>query len=969
MPGSAEFGLLGPLLVRSGGTVIPVRRGHERALLAGLLLEANRVVSVERLAETLWGPMPPPSASATIRNYVRRLRQSLGESVRARISTQPRGYLIHVADSELDLARFEELVASARAAARGGAWECAADAAGAALALWRGEPLADIESATLRLREVPRLAELRLQALEARLNADLYLGRDGEVVAELQRLVAAHPLRERLHALLMLALYRCGRQSDALAAYQRVRAMLVEELGAEPGAELARLHQRILAADPALELPQPAGVASGTSVGGVPDVAGPGGVGGAVSQVPRQLPAAVACFTGRTGELAAMQQILDCAVGDAPGAVVICAIGGTAGVGKTALALQWAHRIAGRFGDGQLYVNLRGFGPDSTPAAPAEVIRGFLDALGVPASLIPPSPEAQAGLYRSLLADRQMLILLDNARDEQQVRPLLPASPASLVIVTSRSQLAGLAAADGAHLLTLDVLSHAEATQMLTARIGTRRAAAEPEAVIEIAALCALLPLALAVTAARAAARPTFPLAALASELRDSHSRLDVLDAGEPAARVRAVFSWSYQRLSPTAARMFRLLGLHPGRDISTGAAASLAGVPPGRARQDLAELTRAHLITEHTPGRYASHDLLRAYATGKAHTTDSDADRHEATGRVLDHYLHTAHTAAYLLTPSRAPITLAPPRPGVTPGHLASYEPALAWFEAEHHVLLAAITLAAQAGFAIHAWQIPWTMSDFLDWRGHWHEKAGIQRIAVDAATRAGDIAGQAESRRLLAVACSSLGDYEQALAHLPACLKLYQQLGDSSGQAHTHQALGWVAMSQGRHAEALRHAGQAGRLYELIGNQAGQADMLNAAGWCHAQLGDYQQARSFCQQAVSLHHQAGDRYREAHVWDSLGYAEHYLGNLTRAATCYGHALDIFRERRDRYHEATVLTHLGDTHHTSGDLRQARDALQQALAILDDLHHRDASQVRAKLAAVDGHPPLEAAAARPADR
>jgi transcriptional regulator with XRE-family HTH domain len=401
-----------------------------------------------------------------------------------------------------------------------------------------------------------------------------------------------------------------------------------------------------------------------------PESAGPGGT---TAAVPRQLPAAVPDFTGRAAELRALTRMLDEAGASAPGTVVISAIGGTAGVGKTALALHWAHQVARRFPDGQLHVNLRGFDPAGTPATPATAIRRFLDALGVPPERIPPAPEAQENLYRSLLADKRMLIVLDNARDEQQVRPLLPASPASLVLVTSRNQLAGLAAADGARLVSLDAFTHDEAVQLLTARVGTSRAAAEPEAIDEIAGLCACLPLALAVAAARASARPRFPLTALAAELRDATRRLDALESGDPTASVRAVFSWSYRQLSPEPAWMFRLLGLHPGPDISVPAAVSLAGTTEPEARRMLSELTRHCLIAEHIPGRYAFHDLLRAYAATQAREWDSEPDRAAAAVRVLDHYLHTANAAVTLLDTMDEPITVAAPQSGVTPEPLAS--------------------------------------------------------------------------------------------------------------------------------------------------------------------------------------------------------------------------------------------------------------------------------------------------------
>jgi tetratricopeptide (TPR) repeat protein/DNA-binding XRE family transcriptional regulator len=672
--------------------------------------------------------------------------------------------------------------------------------------------------------------------------------------------------------------------------------------------------------------------------------------------VPRQLPGAVSHFTGRAAELAALTGLLDQAGPVAPGTVVISAIGGTAGVGKTALALHWAHQVAARFPDGQLYVNLRGFDPSGTPATAAEAIRGFLHALNVPAGSIPASPVAQAGLYRSLLSGQRMLIVLDNARDEQQVRPLLPASPASQVIVTSRNQLSGLAAAEGARLVTLDVPSHAEAAHMLTARLGAARAAAEPAAVDRIAGLCACLPLALAVAAARAAARPRFPLAALADELADAAGRLDALDAGDPGSSVRAVFSWSCRQLSGEAARMFRLLGLHPGPDISVPGAASLAGMAEAGARRLLHQLARAHLIAEHLPGRYAFHDLLRAYAAEQARHTGSGDEGHAAIGRVLDHYLHTAAGAARLLDPAMEPVALAPPRPGAAAGKPADYRQARAWFEAEHQVLLAAVSLAAGSGLDAHAWQLPWAMTDFLQACGHWQEWAATQRTALAAANRLGDAAAQAVSSRLLASAWTDLGDHDRALGLYATSLTLYQRLGNRRGQAKIHHSLCALAERQGRYADALGHSEQALRLFKAIGDKPSEAATLNSVGWCHGLLGDYQQARVCCRQALILTAEIGDRWTEGCVWDSVGYAEHHLGNLAEAAACYQRALSILRESGARVSEAGTLTRLGDTRHAAGELAQAGQAWRRALAILEDLQHPDADQVRAKLARTNHH-------------
>ncbi len=937
---ATEFLLLGPLAVRAEGVPVPIHGAKHRAVLAALLLRANEVVTVDDLAEVLWGEDLPSSARTVVQNYVMRLRRALG-AAGSRITTQPRGYLIRVEPGELDLDRFEDLLRQARAAARQARWPDAAGQGAAALALWRGEPLVDVGSDLLAARQGSRLAELRLQALETRFDAELQLGQHREVISELRQLAAGHPLRERLHLLLMLALYRDGRQGEALAAYRHARNVLIEELGAEPGPDLQQLHRQILAADPALER-------RGMGVSALAPTA-------PVRPVPRQLPAAVAGFSGRTAEMAALTRILDDADGDAaPGTVVISAIEGTAGVGKTALALHWAHQVADRFTDGQLYVNLRGYDPSGTRVAPEAAIRGFLDALGVPPGQIPPTPEAQAGLYRSLLSGKRVLIVADNAQDEQQVRPLLPASPASLVLVTSRSQLAGLGAVERARLLTLDVLSHGEAVQMLTARLGADRAAAEPDAVDRIASLCACLPLALAVAAARGAARPGFPLAALVGELADSAGLLDALDACDPAASVRAVFSWSTRQVSGEAAPMFRLLGVHPGPDITAAAAASLAGIPEADARRQLRELTWAHLIAEDVPGRFAFHDLLRAYAAEQADDADDESARDGAVGRVLDHYLHTAASGARLLNPVLEPVVLVPPRPGAAPEQPADYSLAQAWFEAEHQVLLAAVTLAAGSGFDVHAWQLPWAMSPFLAARGYWQDWAATLRMALAAATRLGDAAAQALSGRLLAIACTDLGDHDQARGYHASSLALYERLGNRLGQAKIHQSLCMLAERQGRYADGLGHAEEALRLYQVIGDKASEAGALNAVGWCHGLLGDYQQARVLCRQAVTLCAGTGYRWLERAAWDSVGYAEHHLGNLAEAAACYQRALSL--KAGDRFSEAGTLTRLGHTRQAAGELAQAREAWQQALEILEELHHPDADQVRAKLASTNDH-------------
>jgi tetratricopeptide (TPR) repeat protein/transcriptional regulator with XRE-family HTH domain len=724
------------------------------------------------------------------------------------------------------------------------------------------------------------------------------------------------------------------------AGVQELRR-LDEQLKIRPNPELAEAHLRLLLQQaPAVrdgERPRPGGMADRVVT---PPV------------VPRQLPPAVPHFIGRQVELATLTALLNrpgCANDPQP-TMVTSTIGGAAGIGKTALAVHWAHEIAEHFPDGQLYVNLRGYHPTARPVGSGEAIRGFLDALNVPPPRIPASSEAQIALYRSLLADRRMLIVLDNARDAQHARPLLPGSADCLVIITSRSQLAGLVAAEGAHLLNLELLPDAEARELLVTRLHTARVAAEPAALHELAQLCAGLPLALSIVAARIAARPGLPLAAFAAELRDNRALLDALDTGDPAASVRAVFSWSYQNLTHQAARMFRLLGVHPGPDISAAAAARLARISPHQARRVLTELASMNILTEHATARFAFHDLLRAYAIEEGRARDSDPDRHAAVCRVLDYYVCTAHEAALLLNPSRDVLALTQPASQVMPLELHDSTEALAWFEAEHAVLLAAIADAATAGLDHHVGQISWSLADYLDRRGHWHDWAATQRFAVAAAQRAGDRAAQARACRGLGRAQTELRVYPDARTHLRHAVDLYGQLRDSIGQGRTHLALARLWEYQNQHAPALDHAQEALNLFRAAGHPPGQASARNAVGWHQAHLGNHTQAINDCLEALALYHSLADTRGEAATSDSLGYAYHHVGNYAQACRCYQAAVDLFRNLGDKYNEASSLSRLGDVHEDAGNSPTALAVWGEALAMLSDLDHPDVEEVRAKL-------------------
>jgi DNA-binding SARP family transcriptional activator/tetratricopeptide (TPR) repeat protein len=933
-----QFRMLGPVEIESDdGRVHTLTRRQERSVLAVLLLNPGRIVSVDRLCELLWDDNPPDEPRQALHSHVSRIRGLL-KRVRASdhgvaLTSHRGGYQLTVDPDLIDAHRFRRLVTTAKEA--DGLTE-RDQLLREALALWRGRAVHHA-TATDRLRDrlCADLDELHLQAQEESLATGIDLGRHHQLLPELAHVCAEHPTRQRLTELHMLALYRDGRTEEALDVYRHTRERLADELGLDPNSTLQHLHTTILRGESIR-------ATTGSSVA-------PGSI------APAQLPADLRGFIGRVEHLGELDALLPDAH-SAPGAtaVVISAIEGTAGVGKTALAVHWAHRVRDRFPDGQLYVNLRGFDPSGQIMDPATAVRGFLDALQLPPQRIPADLDAQAALYRSLLTGRRMLIVLDNARDTAQVRPLLPGAPGCLVVVTSRNQLTSLIAANAAHPVTLDLLTPDEAQQLLARRLGTDRIAAEPDAVQEIITRCARLPLALTLVAAHAAIRPHTGLRSLADELRDTQHRWQTLTGDDPTTDVRTLFSWSYHTLTPDAARMFRLLGLHPGPDITAPAAASLTALTPTQAQPLLAELTRANLLTEPSPGRYTFHDLLRTYAAEQAQTVDPATDRHAALHRILDHYLHTAHAAALLLSPQRDPLALPPLRPGAVPVALDNRDQALVWLTAEHQVLLAAIDQAAGTGFERHAWQLAWSLTDYLYRRTRWRDWAASHEIALDAARRLGDRDGQARIRRGLAGAKARLGRFTEAHAHLRSALDGYAEIGDRIGQANIHLNVVRLLERQGRHHDALSHAQQALDLFQAAGHRVGMARALSAVGWCHTLIGNHQHAIDNCQQAIVLHQESGDRDGEAHTWDTLGHAHHHLRDHARAIACYERALDMLRDLGGSYFEADTLSHLGDAHHAAGDPNAARAALRHALDILDQLEHPDAANVSAKLHELD---------------
>jgi DNA-binding SARP family transcriptional activator/tetratricopeptide (TPR) repeat protein len=940
-----RFQVLGPLRVWRQAEPVDLGPVQRRVVLAVLLLNGNQPLGRQQLIDAVWGEAAPRWAVNLLQRDMSGLRRALEperteRSAPSCLQWTDAGYLLDLSHSSLDLATFNEMVERAKKARSGGKVGEAARLLRSGLELWQGPLCSGLRSPLLDA-ERDRLHEKRIGVYEDRIELDLIVGTERDLVDELRRLVSDHPFRERLWGLLMLALYRLGQPADALAAYQGARRTLRAELGIEPSASLQRLQQQILTRDPAL---------LGSSANEAATIVAPRQR--PITPSPAQLPHALTDFVGRDDEVDQLDESIKTNGG--PPTLIITAIVGTAGLGKTALALHWAHRAKGRFPDGQLYVDLRGFDPSSEPMQPATAMRGFLEALGVLPDQIPHELPEQAAMYRSLLASRRVLIVLDNARDAQQVRPLLPGSSNCVVLVTSRDQLGGLVAVDGARTLPLDVLSTAMSRQSIARRLGQARVDAEPAAVDTIIQASGHLPLALSVVAARASINPWFSLAQLADELQAANGTLDPFDGGEQAVDVRAVFSWSYRGLTEPVARLFRQLAVTPGPDISTAATASLAAMTVGEVRPLLSQLARANLIMERVPGRFILHDLLRAYAMELALRIDSNDERRAAELRLLDHYLHSAFHADHLLNPFRDDaIDLDPEVDGVSVERFQHHRDALGWFAAERAAMVNATTRAADDKFYAHAWRLAWTLEQFNLGRGDWHDLATVQEVGVRAAEKLAELRPQAVSHAGLGHAFAWIERDGDATMHLVRALQLYEQLGDVTGMASAHRTLALVLERQGDYAGGLRQAEEALQLFAQDGHRSGEGRALNAVGWFHYRLGEPAVALRLCQRALELQREIGARYDQADTLDSLGRAHHQLGHGEQAIRCLQDALQLYKECGHRYHEAEGYVLLGEVHLAASRVEMARAAWKHAISILNELGHPDADKVRTKFASL----------------
>lgn len=948
-----DFHLLGSVQVLVRGELLDLgqaNKGKALCLLAVLLRSPGALVSTEAVVQRVWGEEP---RGADVRyKYVSWLRSAL-KPHGVRIIHRDGGYLIDIEPDGVDLHRFRRSVRDAREHLRCRRAEDAKQSFNAGLSLWAGEALAGIPGAWAADFRA-QLARERVDAMVDLIQLELSEGATPDVIAALTDLAGEHPIDERVAALLMTAFHKRGATADALAIYQSTREHIRMSLGVEPSHELRHLKEQLeadMSSRPEgsrLEI-GPAAVKHDDDYLSRIESSDKPDIDSSWMVPPRQLPPSIRFFTGRTDELEKLSQISMEA--SSPGTPGLCEITGTAGIGKTALAIHWAHRMVHHFPDGQLYVNLNGFSPRGDPLEPQEVIASFLDALAVPRNRIPRDPQGRSALYRSLLADRTMLIILDNARDSEQTRPLLPGSSSCFVIVTSRNRLTSLASREGALLIPLDLLAPPDATELLLRRCPAAPNADTTTAIGELVAYCAGLPLALTLVAARLAVSPGYQPADLLMQLKRARSRLDLAADDEPTADLRAVFSWSYHHLDADAAQLFRIIGLHPSTEMSFTSLVAMAGQSEGSVNASVSRLLAASLIEEKSPGRYRIHDLLRAYAIERAHAEDEMDERRTRMRRVFDHYLQTAYDASGLVDAQRDQISLPTPEQGVCGDHLSNRQDAMSWFAAEHSSLIAAIASSAAEGFEGYSWRLARSVSVYLSIRGHWEHRILVQSIALEAAQRVGDREGQAHALREIGLGNDRLGHYQEALRYLSMAVEAFISMNNIIGRARTCNDLAAVYDRLDNPAEALKMDLEALGLFRATDHRAGEATTLNSVGWDYARLGNNNAAIAHCTDALNIMAELGDRSGEAATWDSIGFAQHHLGMFGDAAVSFERALNLARALGERPLEGEVLFHLGKAQLDAGEIPRALANLRQSLVIMNELHDPSGPAVASVLA------------------
>ena len=935
-----SFGVLGRMEVRCQGLPCKLPPGRQQAVLATLLIYADEVVSAPFLLDRIWGER----ADRSVLNVcMMRLRRSLQDPDHDVLRGEGDGYRLAVGADEVDLHRFRRLCREAAGVAERGDEERERDLLHEALALWRGEPFLGVDSAAIQSELVPILVEERLTATERRVDADLRYGLDRELVAELRELVGSHPFRELFWRQLMIALVRSGRQSDALDAYRSARDVFTSELGIEPCAELRQLQQRILNDDATLLDPAPGEQGPGTRA--------------YVPLVPAQLPPLASGFTGRAAELSELS-----ALSEPPGdGLRVVSIAGTPGVGKTTLALRWAADVGEKFPDGQLYVDLRGHSSRS-PMEPLEAVVGFLRSLGVESEEIPADLEAASALYRSVTARRRVLVMLDNAARTNQVRPLLPGGDDCLVIVTSRDQLTGLVALDGAHELIVGTLHDAEATTLLATIVGQERIDADPSATGELVRACAHLPLALRVAGANIVRRQEHSVAEHVAGLKCGR----ILDAlainGEEQMAVRSVFASSYANLSESARTVFCLLGLFPGRRISAESLSVIAECTVEDASSALDKLRTAHLVQPYPDGRFGLHDLLRAYSTEVAARDLTEVSRHAAIRRLYEHYAHAVEQAACRLYPQAARLPVPSGKPYLEVS-FTDTQSAMRWLEKEQANLVAAVTSADVNDEHLNGCRIGAALRGYLMMQVDWVRWLKIGRASLAAARSIANPQAEASARLSLANLHERRFEFVAAAAHYERALKLSRHAGWTHGEAAVHNNLAICLGDQGRLRPAIEHLRQAYELNRKSGWLAGQAMNLNNLGGIEMEMGMVTEALADLGKAHQLHRRVESRQGEAHSLSAMGEVHMMMGDNDRAKELLEKALAMQEALDDRTQLAFTLGYLADAHLRAGDHEQAvqlaswaverdgtdaSDGVAAALRVLGAVEHAEGRYERA---------------------
>ncbi|WP_326566581.1 BTAD domain-containing putative transcriptional regulator [Amycolatopsis rhabdoformis] len=906
-----DFRVLGPAEVVAGGRAVPLGGSRPLIVLAGLLLRVNRVVSVAELGRWLWEDDQRRSKGA-LQTYVLRLRRALGEGVVIR--TERGGYLLELDPSVTDLGRFRALAARGRTAFEQGEHRRAAALFADALAEWRGPALQNVESDALHLDEAGQLAEERTRVRELWADALIAVGEFGTVVPELTRLTREHPLRERLHEQLVLALFHSGRQAEALEVYRRIGAVLADELGLDPGAGLQRVHRLVLGGAPYQPAVEP--------------------------QVPHQLPADLGAFAGREADLKALRALVPA---DDSTSTPIASVEGMGGMGKTTLSVHFAHEVVDRFPGGQVFLNLRGYGPGD-PVEPLAALETLLSSLGVPGEQIPAEVDSRAALWRTHTAGRRVLVVLDNANSTEQVRALLP-GPGCLVVVTSRWQLRGLVATHGARRIALEELDEAGAVELLASAIGVDRVNADPAATSRFVEYCGGLPLAIRILAVRAAQFPDLPIGSFVDSLA-GFDRLGLFDLGDgDDTNVRAVFSYSYRALPGEAGRLLRLLGLLPGPDVTPAVAEVLLGSPPGPA---LDALVSAHLLTQPQPGRYQFHDLIRAYAAELSYHVDSAEDSTAARLRLLDFYLFSAFNASRAMRPDRIYGSLELSGDGGLT--FADYHAGLAWFAEEYGNLVAVVHLAFRLRAYPHCWKLTWLMFTYFAGRARVDDWRALNELALRGTRISGDRGGEAGILNCLGVIDGVVRDYASARRNLQQALALQRELGSREGAARALYNLAMAADSPAEFPAALAHGTEALEIVRDLRLPGFEANVLRALGDLCCDFGDFPRALSLADEALKLAPTPRDG-RFSLVTRAKALLG--LGRSAEGIECMSDAVDMFFSLDEHYEAADVLARLGTAHQRLGHPAAARDCWLRSVRLLTDLSHPDAATVRAKLAAM----------------